>query len=121
MAEFYRADADYLPGTVVSFGGDQEVTLSQTAADNTVAGVISTNASYMMNSALSTPHRALVALTGRVPTLVTGPVRKGAMMVSAGDGRAQACATPAIGTVIGKSLENFDGEQGMIEIVVGRV
>jgi len=42
-------------------------------------------------------------------------------MVSAGNGHAQACATPAMGTVIGKSLENFDGESGMIEIVVGRV
>jgi hypothetical protein len=43
------------------------------------------------------------------------------MMVSAGHGRAQACATPAVGTVIGKSLENFDGTEGVIEVVVGRL
>ena len=43
------------------------------------------------------------------------------MMISAGDGRAQACATPAMGTVIGKALQAFDGESGTIEIVVGRM
>jgi hypothetical protein len=43
------------------------------------------------------------------------------MMVSAGGGAAQACATPTMGTVIGKALENFDGESGVIEIVVGRL
>jgi hypothetical protein len=43
------------------------------------------------------------------------------MMVSAGNGRAQACATPAVGTVIGKALENFDGAEGVIEVVVGRL
>jgi hypothetical protein len=42
-------------------------------------------------------------------------------MISACDGRAMACSTPAMGTVIGKALENFDGESGIIEIVVGRM
>jgi hypothetical protein len=62
-----------------------------------------------------------VALTGRVLTLVHGPVVKGDMMISAGNGYARACATPAIGTVIGKALENFNGENGKIEIAVGRM
>ena len=121
LAETYGADADYEPGTVVVFGGTQEVTISTAHADAAVAGVISTNPSYLMNSSLAADHRAIVALAGRVPTRVLGPVTKGAMMVSAGNGHAQACATPAMGTVIGKSLENFDGESGVIEIVVGRV
>jgi hypothetical protein len=43
------------------------------------------------------------------------------MMVSAGNGHAQACATPTLGTVIGKAIEDFDGESGTIEIVVGRL
>ena len=121
LAEVYEADADYAPGTVVSFGGTKEVTVSTTAGDPTVAGVISANPSYLMNNGLTADHRAIVALTGRVPTSVTGTVSKGAMMVSAGNGRAQACATPDMGTVIGKALENFDGESGIIEIVVGRM
>jgi hypothetical protein len=58
---------------------------------------------------------------GRAPASVTGTVRKGDMMVSAGNGVAQACATPAMGTVIGKSLEDFDGDAGIIEIVIGRL
>ena len=121
LAEAYAADAEYEPGTVVVFGGTHEITISTTNADTTVAGVISTNPSYLMNSGLEAEHRAIVALTGRVPTRVLGPVTKGAMMVTAGNGYAQACATPTIGTVIGKSLENFNGDLGVIEIVVGRV
>ena len=120
LAEVYSADAEYSPGTVVSFGGDQEVTRSVVEGDNRVAGVISENPSYLMNSGLEAQHRAAVALTGRVPTLVIGPVAKGDMMISAGNGWARACATPAMGTVIGKALKNFDGDSGIIEIVVGR-
>jgi hypothetical protein len=121
LAEVYEADADYKPGTVVSFGGSKEVTISTQYADPAVAGVISANPSYLMNNGLTADHRAIVALTGRVPTSVTGTVSKGSMMVSAGNGRARACSTPAMGTVIGKALENFDGESGIIEIVVGRM
>ena len=121
LAEVYEADADYTPGTVVSFGGNKEVTKSASAGDSTVAGVISANPSYLMNNGLTAAHRAIVALTGRVPTSVTGTVTKGAMMISAGNGVAQACATPAMGTVIGKALENFSGKSGIIEIVVGRM
>ena len=61
-----------------------------------------------------------VALTGRVPCKVVGPVTKGAMMVSAGNGAARAESNPKIGSVIGKALANFDGEAGVIEVVVGR-
>jgi hypothetical protein len=43
------------------------------------------------------------------------------MMISAGNGWARASATPAMGTVIGKALKNFDGDSGIIEIVVGRL
>jgi filamentous hemagglutinin len=121
LAEVYEADADYSPGTVVSFGGSKEVTVSATEGDPTVAGVISANPSYLMNNGLTADHRAIVALTGRVPTSVTGAVSKGAMMVAAGNGHARASAAPAMGTVIGKALENFDGESGIIEIVVGRM
>ena len=121
LAEVYEGDTDYAPGTVVSFGGNKEVTISTRYADPAVAGVISANPSYLMNNGLTADHRAIVALTGRVPTSVIGAVTKGSMMISAGNGRACACSTPAMGTVIGKALENFDGESGIIEIVVGRM
>jgi len=121
LAELYSSDAVYLPGTVLDFGGSQEVTLSTQVASNKIAGVVSTNPAHLMNSTLDSDHKVAVALTGRVPTSVVGTVRKGDMMVSAGNGHAQASATPAMGTVIGKALENFDGASGVIEIVVGRL
>ena len=121
LAEMYVADADYLPGTVLEFGGNHEVTISNTAASALIAGVVSTNPAHLMNSTAQGKYLAAIALVGRVPTLVVGPVSKGAMMVSAGNGHAQACATPAMGTVIGKAVENFTGESGTIEIVVGRL
>ena len=121
MAENYSADADYAPGTVLSFGGTNEVTLATQPADSRVAGIVSTHPAHLMNSTLEAEHVTALALSGRVPALVVGTVRKGDMMVSAGNGHAQACATPAMGTVIGKAVEDFNGESGTIEIVVGRI
>jgi hypothetical protein len=120
LAEKYVADASYAPGTVVVFGGTHEVTVNATDADRKVAGVVSTNPSYIMNAGLEAEHVATVALTGRVPCIVVGPVRKGDMMVTAGLGRARAEQDPQVGTVIGKALEDFDGVEGTIEVVVGR-
>ena len=121
LAEMYVSDADYLPGTVLEFGGSHEVTISNTAASALIAGVVSTNPAHLMNSTAQGKHLAAIALVGRVPTLVVGPVTKGAMMVSAGNGHAQASATPAMGTVIGKAVEDFTGAAGTIEIAVGRL
>jgi filamentous hemagglutinin len=120
LAEKYTADAEYAPGTVVSFGGDAEVTQSGTDADRRVAGVVSTNPSYIMNGGLDGANVVTVALTGRVPTKVTGQVRKGDLMVSNGDGTARAEADPKAGAIIGKALENFNGATGVIEVVIGR-
>ena len=120
LAENYRADDVYLPGTVVEFGGAYEVTKSETDLSTRVAGVVSTSPAYLMNNVLNGDHVATVALQGRVPCLVNGPVRKGDMMVSAGGGRARAEADPRVGSVIGKALEDLDAPIGVIEVVVGR-
>jgi hypothetical protein len=120
LAEKYTADANYAPGTVVVFGGAAEVTVDAVDGDRRVAGVVSTNPGFLMNEALTATFVATVALTGRVPCLVTGAVRKGDLMVAAGLGRARAEADPRVGTVIGKALEDHDGDSGTIEVVVGR-
>ena len=119
LAEKYVGDADYAPGTVVSFGGEFEVTASTENGDPRVAGVVSTNPSYIMNGGLDGANVITVALTGRVPTRVTGTVRKGDLMVSNGDGTARAEADPRAGAIIGKALADFDGETGIIEVVIG--
>jgi hypothetical protein len=121
LAEWYEADADYPPGTVLIFGGNSSVTIATGLNDVRVAGVVSTNPAHIMNSGLKAPHTAALALTGRVPTLVVGPVAKGDMMVTAGGGRAKACATPVMGAVIGKAVQDHPGGPGTIEIVVGRL
>jgi hypothetical protein len=121
LAEMYTSDAAYEPGTVLVFGGAQEVTISTTDSSRRVAGVVSTNPAHVMNSGLQAEHTVAVALTGRAPTLVVGPVAKGDMMVATGHGQARAEANPILGTVIGKALEDFNGTEGMIEIVVGRL
>ena len=122
LAENYVADADYEPGTVVVFGGDAEVTVTNTKADHRVAGVVSTAPAYLMNSHQEGEHVAAVALTGRVPCKVVGPVAKGDILVaSAVPGYAIVDNNPKHGTIIGKALENnADNVKGVVEIVVGR-
>ena len=120
LAENYVGDAAIEPGTVVEFGGDKEVTACAHDMCTRVAGVVSTNPAYLMNVGLEAEHVVAVAFTGRVPCKVVGPVRKGDMMVSAGNGAARAEADPKVGSIIGKALENFDGAEGVIEVVVGR-
>ena len=120
LAEKYEADAEYAPGTVLAFGGDKEVTLSTEAGSTRVAGVVSTNPSYIMNAGLTAEHVAMVALQGRVPCRVVGPVAKGDMMVAAGNGAARVDNSARAGSIIGKALENFNGAEGTIEVVIGR-
>jgi hypothetical protein len=121
LAEMYEADQIIEPGTVVCFGGVKEVTMCAEDACRRVAGVVSTNPSYLMNSGQTGDHVVPVALQGRVPVKVTGIVRKGDMMVATSNGRARAEANPAVGSVIGKALADFDGQDGVIEVVIGRV
>ena len=120
LAEKYSSDADYEPGTVLHFGGEAEVTICDTDMCRKVAGVVTTAPAHLMNSELG-GVAAAIALQGRVPCKVVGPVAKGDMMVSAGNGCARAEINPVIGSVIGKSLENFDGAEGVIEVAVGRL
>ena len=118
LAENYQADAAYAPGTVVHFGGEFEVTACDEDMCTRVAGVVSTNPAHLMNTGLTGDNVVAVALNGRVPCQVQGTVQKGDLMVSAGNGRARAEANPKVGSVIGKAIENSEGE-ATIEVVVG--
>ena len=124
LAEFYVSDQNYEPGTVVVFGGEKEITMSACEADTAVAGIVSQNPAYLMNTGINCmgpdEFAVAVALQGRVPCRVIGPVAKGDMLVSAGDGYAVVSKDPKSGSILGKSLENFTGETGTIEVVVGR-
>ena len=120
LAENYLADKQYNPGTVLMFGGANEVTVAD-AETTRVAGVVSTNPGHLMNGGLTGTNVVPVAFTGRVPCNVIGPVAKGDLMVSAGFGFARVNNSPAVGTIIGKALQDFAiAGKGVIEVVVGR-
>jgi hypothetical protein len=122
LAENYVPDQDYTPGTVVVFGGDREITETTADHDPRVAGVISTNPAYLMNSETT---GLPVALTGRVPCKVVGPISKGDLLVTSRlPGVAQRMLAEKFvpGCILGKSLQNVNhSEIVTIEIVVGKV
>ena len=122
VAERFHADETYEPGTVVELGGPNEITISRSALSENVFGVISTRAAYLMNAGAGTDEtHPPVAMTGRVPVRVTGPVRKGDRLVSAGSGLARAANREEITplNVIGRSLQDkADAGDGVIEAIV---
>lgn len=93
LAEMYKSDGQYFPTTVVIFGGSQEITITGHFADVSVAGVISTAPAFLMNN--EETHGLPVALRGKVPTKVMGPVSKGDLLVTS--------ATPGYAESVGKN------------------
>jgi hypothetical protein len=122
LAEKYAADAEYKPGTVLVFGGEKEVTITNRKDDHRIAGVVSTNPAFVMNEDQTGDFVVDIALQGRVPCNVIGSVEKGDILVtSAIPGYAIVNNDPKAGRVIGKALENKDSkDRGTVEISVGR-
>ena len=125
LAEKYLADsAEYKPGQVLVFGGDNEVTISTSAYDHRVAGVVSTDPAFLMNDDLSDNNAVSVALTGRVPCQVQGPTKKGDLLVTSalpGVAMSMDKAKFEPGVTIGKAMQEVDGLViQIIEIAVGR-
>ena len=114
LAEKYASDEAIEAGTVVHFAGEGKVASCDTANHHAVAGIVSTNPAYLMNSEQEGTE---LAIAGRVPCKVTGVVNAGDLMVSAGNGMAMANNSPAIGTVIGKAIEANEGGDGIIEVL----
>ena len=107
LAEKYESDAIYQPGTVLVFGGSNEVTLSVKYCDPAVAGVVSQTPAYLMNSQLV--NGCSIALQGKVECMVIGKAKKGDILVSTNSGmatvlRSQSDWVP--GCTIGKCLED---------------
>jgi hypothetical protein len=122
LAEYYEGDKEYEVGTVLVFGGDKEVTLTNIQGDSRVAGVVSNTAAFAMYEGCP-GLKNLVALQGRVPCKVVGKIKKGEMLVTSKiPGVAVAAgADVKVGTVVGKALVDYDNDHiGTIEIAVGR-
>lgn len=122
VAERFEADEVYQAGTVVELGGTAEITCSRTELSESVFGVISTKAAYLMNSnAGSDLTHPPVAMTGRVPVRVVGQVSKGDRLVSAGNGLARSAKTgeATAFNVIGRALKDkLDSGEGTVEAIV---
>jgi hypothetical protein len=120
----YVADAEYQPGTVLEFGGDKEVTTTTQSHSTSVAGIVSTNPSYLMNATQTGDHVVAVALVGRVPCQVIGKIAKGDRLVSSTVPGVITSLDPAQyqpGCIIGKALESYESDSvGVIEVAVGR-
>ena len=127
LAERYAADATYEEGTVVSFGGEAEVTSAQGYGSTKIAGVVSTKPAFAMNSeAGSSETHPYIALQGRVPCKVTGTVSKGDILVAS---EISGVATvwlensvdPRMTAYVGIAIEDktTDGE-GYVEVKVGK-
>ena len=124
LAEMYEADQEYEPGTVLVYGGSKEVTMSTRKNDSNVIGVVSTAPAHLMNDDLD---GVPVALRGRVPCKVIGPVKKGDFIITSdrpGVGKAfsfqdTGSVKPDFYAVIGRSLEDNDSEEiRLVEIVI---
>ena len=116
LAEKYSGPEDLVPGDVVMFGGDQEIIACEEDSHHAVAGVISTDPAFMMNSEADGHY---VALAGRVPCKVTGPVAKGDLMVSSSvKGHAKADNGASAGRIIGKAIGSSEGGEAVIEVLV---
>ena len=122
VAERFAADEIYEPGTVVELGGSAEITRVLIDASENVFGVISTRPAFTMNGgAGDNDTHPPVAMTGRVPVMVTGVVNKGDRLISAGDGLARAALAgeATAFNVIGRSLvSKLDAGEGTVEAIV---
>ncbi|NBO78828.1 MAG: hypothetical protein EBV27_04215 [Actinobacteria bacterium] len=123
LAERYKADASYEAGTVLRIGGTEEVTICNTYEDESYAGIVSANPAYAMNSELGPVERCpYIALKGRVPVKIKGPCQKGQILVTSDfPGHAEVRRPgqrPNPLGVVGKALQDFDGEFGIVEVMV---
>ncbi len=120
LAENFRADSAYAPGTVVALGGAEEITSVNEELSSNVFGVVSSKPAYLMNSAQE--GGAPVAVAGRVPVRVVGLVNKGDRLVSAGNGMARAAQTDESITsfnVLGRAIDSKTTmEEGTVEAFV---
>ena len=102
LAERYASDMAYEVGTVLVFGGSQEVTQSTISDDYRIAGVVSEKPAYLMNKDQEGPA---VALKGKIQCKVVGPVNKGDLLVtSATAGHAMANNGANPNAVLGRSM-----------------
>lgn len=127
VAEYFHVEdpESFEPGTVVVLNAAGAIEPSASYAAKNVLGVVSTapgvGLACIETSDEVRTDAVPIAMTGTVPVRVLGAVRIETMdlLVSASGGFAEkAPRNPEPGTVIGKALEPFDGDEGVIKMLV---
>ena len=115
LAEIYDADDKYEPGTLVQFGGEKEITI----ATDKVNAVVTSKPGIVLDNekAKNMTFPTEIALIGKVPIKVIGPVKKF-------DNIVLSKLQPGVGVtynfslpyeVIGKALEdNFNSKEKLV-------
>jgi hypothetical protein len=126
IAECYEADRVYAPGTVVKIGGTKEITATTDDADEDVFGVISSDPAYVLNQQHDSGHEGgiylPVALIGRVPCRVVGPVHKGDRLLATVEGLARALDkstdAPHVVSFARSLVTNLDEGDRLVEVAI---
>lgn len=128
LAERYHSDDSYPVGTVMVFGGVNEVTQSTQYMEQGIVGVLSGQPAYLMNaSAGKNDTHPAIGLKGRVPIRVIGSVKKFDVLVASEiPGVAKSLNRPLEGTdvysIIGRALEDSksgDGSESLVLAAIG--
>lgn len=113
LAEKYTTEGGIPVGTVMSISSDDRYEAGLANAGDIVIGVISDKPAYLMNAEID---GQAIALKGRVPVRVLGPVTKGDGVFVAQDGLASA---GGLGELIGVAIEsNNETSEKLVECVL---
>jgi hypothetical protein len=132
LAEAFAVEgpaSDYSPGDVllISTRADRMVVRSNEAYSSLVAGVYATKPGVLLTEAVADSAlsgRVPMGVVGVIPTKVCGDggvIHRGDLLVTSGrPGRAMKARRRKVqaGQAIGKALEEFSGDEGMIKVLV---
>jgi len=111
LAEKYTTCCECPVGTAMAVGGDEETRPAKTS--DLCIGVISEKPAYLMNSEAD---GQAIALKGRVPVRIKGPVSKGQAVYAWDEG---VCTTIQSNALVGIALEtNNDEDEKLVECVL---
>ena len=117
LAEMYKSDADYAPGTLVMFGGDAEITV---AKDGIANAVITDKPGLILNG--SGERDGIykgIALVGRTPVLAVGPINRFDRLAADPSRPGIACKSDIGGNVVAVALADIpDNEIKLVECAV---
>lgn len=104
LAEYYEADQAYEPGTLLQVGGEKEITIATTEVNL----IVSTKPGFILNhNHDNSENWLLCCLSGRIPVLVDGSVKKGDRLYLSKEQPGKA-STTVNGNAIAIALEDGD-------------